>query len=221
MPRNLKTVLTILAISIVILSACSTPTPVPPTQAPVNTGACSMTVQGGNGWTNVLNSLGVNPYGNDLPKVIRNGVEQNPTGNLHEGDLIVLAQKPANCTGSYIAARKVSFGVSDRDLHTLSGFQTAITGDELYSAISSVCQMNRWDHLDSGFNGDITNGGCNFTTVVITARDDGDKMCVAYSSGAEAYDATAKFDLARIKSLAVMMTIAKLSPDEAHSQYCK
>lgn len=206
----------------VFLAACSpSPTPVPQTPTSVPAHACT-TSNVSQGWSGIYAQLGVDYYNTKpLPAVLVNGIETTTAYTLQPGDVVSLANG-TNCADGYIKARAQKFGdVQQSATRTLSGFQKPIDANRINNALAQACQEVRWNSLGKGFDGDIVNGGCNFTTLVKTARTDGYTTCTAYDSVSGAYNALTQFDLPQIKSAAFAVLATPMSLDKAQSAYCK
>jgi len=155
--------------------------------------ACSVVVpdfSAGVGMITLLGVLGITDFPNQDPVILVNGAEETKRYDPQPGDVIVLAEKPEECNGDYIAARQVSFNLSFGTWRQVSGFQSSITDARLFNALQQVCEGVRWDQFGLRFNGDIVDGGCNFPTGVIMSFIDGTESCEMYATVSEAYEST-------------------------------
>lgn len=197
-------------------TAQQVPTPQPAKQIP----DCSVTVPGvsaGMGMFTILTKLGVEDYPNADPAILVNGHEETKMYDPQPGDFIVLATKPDECNGTYVAARSVEFNFKQGEWRDISGFQSSVTDDRVRNALEQVCEGIRWWQYNSHFSGDLATGGCNFTTAVKISRADGSMSCEHYATMSEAYEAN-RTNLDDIKSMAFYSAGEQKSPSEVN--YC-
>jgi hypothetical protein len=195
MRRFLRRFGVLIAMSLLVaamMAACGgASTPEEPPEVKVAKPDCSVTIpdiSAGMGMFTVLQKLGVEDYPNAEPTLLVNGVEETKHYDLQPNDYIVLAEKPAECNGTYIAARRVSFNLTFGVWREISGFQAPITDQRVKNALQQVCESARWEILDKkGFSGDLVTGGCNFNTGVYTSFADGTTSCAMYDSVNDAY----------------------------------
>lgn len=163
---------------------------------------CSVVVpdfSAGVGMITLLGKLGVTDFPNQDPTILVNGAEETKRYDPQPNDFIVLAEKPDTCNGTYVAARQISFNLTYGEWRKISGFQSSITDKRLLNALQQVCEGARWNLLDNlRFDGDIVNGGCNFSTGVYVSYADGTTSCEMYESINDAYEGTrSKLDNAK------------------------
>lgn len=165
---------------------------------------CSVVVKAGYGMATVLDKLGLD-YNFANPLLLVNGAVATKSQDLHAGDVVVLAEKPEECNGDYIAARQVSFNLSYGTWRQVSGFQAPVTDQRLLNALQQVCEGVRWEQFGLRFDGDIVNGGCNFPTGIKMSFADGSESCDMYETVSEAYEST-RTNLIDVKWIEVAST---------------
>lgn len=178
---------------LLLLAACqSAPTTVQPTQTPT-VPDCVVVVpdfSAGFGMITAYNRLGIWDYANTTEKVVVNGAVETKRYTPQPNDVIVLENKPAQCNGEYIAARRSTFNFQTGTSRDLSGFQSSVTESRILNALEQVCEGVRWEQFGLRFDGDIVNGGCNFATAVKLSYTDGSSSCATYATVNEAYEST-------------------------------
>lgn len=198
------------AMLIAAMAACSTVAqpPAEPPETVVSVPECAVVVpdfSAGVGMITLLGKLGITDFPHQDPALLVNGAEETKRYDPQPGDVIVLAEKPEECNGDYIAARQVSFNLSYGTWRQVSGFQAPVTDQRLLNALQQVCEGVRWDQFGLRFNSDIVDGGCNFPTGVKMSFADGSESCDMYETVSEAYEST-RTNLENLKWIEVAST---------------